>query len=57
MQSVYFDFLKNDWEYKPIIPDVEDQIDELIDCEEIEELENIKDKIELFLDEYDKDKV
>ncbi len=55
MQSVYFDFLKNDWEYKTIIPDVEDQIDELIDCEEIEELENLKGKIELFLDEYDKD--
>lgn len=52
LQSVYFDFLKNDWEYKPTIPEVENQIDELIDCEEIEELEGIRDKIELFLDEY-----
>ena len=51
MRSVYFDFLKNDWDYKPEIPEVEEQIEELIGNEEDDVLVEIKERIEEYLDE------
>ena len=51
LRSVYFDFLKNDWDYKPEIPEVEEQIEELIGNEDDDVLLEIKDRIEEYLDE------
>jgi hypothetical protein len=53
LQSVYFDFMKNDWEYQLRIPEVEEQIEELIDNEENNVLLEIKDQIEEYLDGLD----
>ena len=50
LQSVYFDLLKNDWEYQLRIPEVEEQIEELIGNEENDVLLEIKDRIEEYLD-------
>ncbi len=53
LQSVYFDLLKNDWEYQLRIPEVEEQIEELIGNEENDVLLEIKDRIEEYLDGLD----
>ena len=53
LQSVYFDFLKNDWEYQLRIPEVEEQIEELIENEENDVLLEIKNRIEEYLDGLD----
>jgi hypothetical protein len=54
ISSIYYNFIKAEWDYLPITeePDeieIEDQIDILIENEEVEVLEEIKDKIETFL--------
>ncbi len=53
LQSVYFDFLKNDWEDQLRIPEVEEQIEELIENEENDVLLEIKNRIEEYLDGLD----
>ena len=56
LQSVYFDFIKNDWEYQLRIPEVEEQIEELIDNEENNVLLEIKGQIAEYLDGLDENK-
>ena len=51
LRSVYFDFLKNDWDYKPEIPEVGEQVEYLIWDKEVDVLLEIKERIEEYLDE------
>jgi len=51
LQTVYFDFLKNDWEYQPTIPEVGEQVEYLIWDKEVDVLLEIKERIEEYLDD------
>ena len=53
--SIYYNLSKKNWEILPTVPeyDIEEEIQNLLDSEEIEILEEIKEKIEEFLDGYE----